>query len=585
MRMPEPASGRSASGAPASDLRDDPAASNGAHAPAGTPPAGGSAADQDGVASHNGKAELAAASQASSQVSTRASNAQARRAKASAVIGLVAATLRRNWLASILVAGGFAMRLITEFAYHPAIIYIDTLKYLYDAWPGSDPVGYKIPLKTILSFGGDLGTVELVQHLLGLAIAVTIYAVLIRRGAPRWLAAIAMIPVLFDAYQLQAEAMIMPDVWFEGLIVAGLAVLLWKPRPSVQVLVVGAALLGASTGVRQVGEILIVPVVIFAIALGGGLVKVLTNTVAVVCAFFLAILLYMGSAYALTHHFRISYSQSSLTYGRMAAVVDCATLKVPPPVNLLCPTKSQQAQGPDWLEHQGNGPLRAFQSKLRPSQQALRGVYVSEFNHAVERQQPLRVIKAILRDSIKLFAVKRGTFPGDTPLWRWQFTGYFPSYGKYVTVKNNAIYIMLPRHSPQVLDPAYGGAPQVNLTLARFLRAYQLNGGYTPGPVFLLSVIAGLAGSVLLFVRRRLTATGRDLALACLCFFTAAVAVLGMSDVFEFTWRYQLPALVTLPPAGALGVAVIMATARRRREAVPGQALPARAPELAAPTQ
>src|SRR5215475_2585884 len=94
--------------------------------------------------------------------------------------------LRQHWLASILITCGVVMRALTEMAYHPAIIYIDTLKYLYDAWPGADPVGYKIPLKLILAFG-DLGTVEFVQHLLGIAIAVTMYLVMIRRGVPRWL--------------------------------------------------------------------------------------------------------------------------------------------------------------------------------------------------------------------------------------------------------------------------------------------------------------------------------------------------------------------------------------------------------------
>jgi hypothetical protein len=31
--------------------------------------------------------------------------------------------------------------------------------------------------------------------------------------------------------------------------------------------------------------------------------------------------------------------------------------------------------------------------------------------------------------------------------------------------------------------------------------------------------------------------------------------------VFEFSWRYQLPALVTLIPAGALGVTVLLRAA------------------------
>jgi hypothetical protein len=53
-------------------------------------------------------------------------------------------------------------------------------------------------------------------------------------GIPRWVAALTAAPVLLDAYELQMEQLIMPDVWFEALVVAGLAVLLWRPVVSVR---------------------------------------------------------------------------------------------------------------------------------------------------------------------------------------------------------------------------------------------------------------------------------------------------------------------------------------------------------------
>ena len=40
--------------------------------------------------------------------------------------------------------------------------------------------------------------------------------------------------------------------------------------------------------------------------------------------------------------------------------------------------------------------------------------------------------------------------------------------------------------------------------------------------------------------------------------------MLLVSDLFEFSWRYQLPALVTLVPAGALGIAVVQRALSRR---------------------
>ncbi|HWF82168.1 MAG TPA: hypothetical protein VN695_16420 [Streptosporangiaceae bacterium] len=557
------------------------AAKNGAAAATGSTDAPGVASSVAANSADPGSGPAGPALNGHAGQRTEQADRPARKWTATVMLTLAEETVRRHWLASALIAVGLVLRVLAQAAYQPAIVYIDTLKYLYDAWPGSDPVGYKIPLKMILALGGNLNTVELVQHLLGIAIAITMYVVLIRRGTPRWLAALAMVPVLFDAYQLQAEAMIMPDVWFEALIVAGLAVLLWQKRPTLQTLIIGAALLGGSTGVRQVGEIMIVPAVVIAIVLGGGLRKVLVNTTAVICAFALAIVLYMGASYELTHHFRISYSQSSLTYGRMAGAADCATLNVSPIVKLLCPTAFEKAQGPDWLEHSGQGPLRTFGNKLPITLQPDRAVFISQFNRAVEKQQSLRVIGAVLRDSVKLFALTRETSPGDTPIWRWQFHGYFPVFGQYVSLKNNLLYIKLPHKLPRPLAAAYGGRPQVDVPIARFLRSYQIHGGYTPGPLLALCVLAGLIGSALLAFRRRMTPQARELGVACITFFAAAVAVLGISDAFEFSWRYQLPGLVTLPAAGALGIAAIMVFFRRRSEPAAPQTVSERAPEPA----
>lgn len=566
--------------------------------PASRPAAPKDAAAKNGAAK-NGAAVTGGTSAAALVANSTPMNGQAEQpteqaqhpARKSTVVAMLTRAenvVKRHWLASALIVAGLVLRVLAQAAYQPAIVYIDTLKYLYGAWPGSDPVAYKVPLKMILALGGNLNTVELIQHLLGVAIAITLYVMLLRRGTPRWLAALAMAPVLLDAYQLQAETMIMPDVWFEAVIVAGLAVLLWHKRPTLQTLIIGTALLGASTGVRQVGEIMIVPALVLVLVLGGGLRKVLVNGVAVVCAFLAVIAAYMGASYELTHHFRISYSRSSLTYGRMAAVVDCHTLNVPKPALLLCPTKWQRAQGPDWLEHSGQGPLRRFPIKLAAQYPDLGGdhsIFISEFNHAVERQQTLRLAAAILRDSVKLFALTRDTSPGDTPIWRWQFHGYFPTYGQYISIDNGTMYIKLPHKLPMPMSATYGNRPQVNVPIARFLRSYQVNGGYTPGPLLALCVLSALIGSVLLAFRRRMTPAARDLGVACITIFAVAVAVLAISDAFEFSWRYQLPAIITLPAAAALGIAMITTVARQRRGLATPATMSERAPELATPAQ
>ena len=101
-------------------------------------------------------------------------------------------------------------------------------------------------------------------------------------------------------------------------------------------------------------------------------------------------------------------------------------------------------------------------------------------------------------------------------------------------------------------------------------------------PAQLPALLAGLAGSMTIF-RRHASAAQRQLALGALAFCATGVVVLIMSDLFEFSWRYQLPALVTLPPAGAFGIAAVLRFARRRK-IIPARSAPSHAHRVTAGT-
>jgi len=215
----------------------------------------------------------------------------------------------------------------------------------------------------------------------------------------------------------------------------------------------------------------------------------------------------------------------------------------------MCPTPAQQAQGPDWLEYADGSPIRPYYAGLpRAEVDSL----ISDFNHRVLTQQPPRLLGAYARDTVKLFALTRDGRQGDTPIARWQFQTQFPYYPPHAS--EAAVRTAIGQYG--------GGPPSVWRPVASFLRAYQLHGGYTPGPLYAVLALAGLAGSLAL-PRRRADPGTRQLALACLLLFTAGTAVLLVSDAFEYSWRYQLPALVTLVPAGALGISVITRSATR----------------------
>src|ERR1039457_2383903 len=153
------------------------------------------------------------------------------------------ALLRRHWLLAVLLAAGLVLRVLAQVAYRPALLYIDSIKYLYIA-NGADPVGYRVLLKPLLVIG-NLDLVAAVQHLLGLGMAVALYLLMRRRSVPRWLAALATAPILLDGYQLQNEQTIMPDTLFEALIVTGLVILLWQPKPRLPMIIGGGLAPGA----------------------------------------------------------------------------------------------------------------------------------------------------------------------------------------------------------------------------------------------------------------------------------------------------------------------------------------------------
>jgi hypothetical protein len=475
--------------------------------------------------------------------------------------------LRTHWLASLLFAAGLALRVLSQESYHPALLYVDSIKYLFGVWPGTDPLGYDVPLRAILLVG-NLGTVEAAQHLLGLAMAVTLYLVVLRRGAPRWLAVLAIAPILLDAYQLQMEATIMPDTWFEALLVAGLAVLLWKPAVSLRACLVAGLALGLSVTVWQVGEILAAPLLIFVAAAAGGARQALRKSAVLAGAFALPIVGYMSGSYALTGHFWLSGNGTNSSYGFVAAAADCGTLSLPRDARPLCPTAAQQSLGPDWLLHDKDSPRQTFM----PAPGMRRGPVVDDFIVRVIEQQPLRVLGRFASNAAKLFAVVRVTDAGDTPISRWQFQDAYPAYPRAVSLGSQRSIILgleFRRGSRKVyydvtLDPRYGGRAQVWAPGAKVLRAYQRSGGYTPGPLLLLMVLAGLAGSVAV-LRRGMSAERRRLATGCLLFFTAGAAMLLMADLTEFSWRYQLLAIVTLPPAAALGLAAVLPRRPRHR--------------------
>ncbi|HEY1489105.1 MAG TPA: glycosyltransferase family 2 protein [Micromonosporaceae bacterium] len=459
--------------------------------------------------------------------------------------------LRRHWLISLLVLAGMVLRALAVIAYRPAILYVDSIAIYLNhlpgsplpgaGWPSPDPLGYNmLLLQPLLSFG-DLFTVVLVQHLLGLAMAILTYAVLVRRGAWRWLAALAAAPVLLDAYQVFLEHMIMSDTLFEALIVGGFAALAWNRRPGPVSIAIAGACLGASVTVRSVGAPLIAIALVYVLlALPRWSFKAL-GTALMVLSILVPVLGYQFYMSTSPSRYGAANTTATALYARAATFVDCSTLNVPASVKQLCPKEPLGKRfSPDYYAHTLTAPL--FHVKV-PTGMTLTQME-STFAKAAMTQQPLRLTGAVARDAARLFTWGHDNLANpNAPAERWRFQATYPVYP-------TAVYIS----TVAQVGAFYGdGPPQVSPLAGAFLREYQLTIGFTPGPVMALFLLLGIVG-----VAWRGRSRGAPSRLAAAAYLLGGCAVLGIADFYEFTWRYQLPGLVLIPLAGVLGVTALI---------------------------
>jgi hypothetical protein len=444
---------------------------------------------------------------------------------------------RRHWIFLAVLGAALALRVVTQIAYRPALLYIDSYRYLgnfnLDPARNSQPIGYiALLLRPVLSVG-NLAVVAGVQHLLGLGMGIAIYALVVRLGARRWIAVLAAAPVLLDAYQLQIEQNIMSETLFQALTLGAIVLMLWTRPPPLRALALGGALLALATSVRSVGVVLVVPAVVFALIVDTGGWQRLIRAATIGLAFMLVIATYAGYYWIKAGDVRLSRGDAYLIYGRAATIVDCRGLDLPDYERVLCP--------PEPLGHRLGSDLYAHHSPypsevVLPPGKTLESV-LRDFGRRVVLHQPLDYAKAVATDFVKVFAFPRKTFPGDVVLERWQFQTDYPTLG---------------------LDPAAatrtygGGTPRVIESLAVFLRDYQLSVGYLPGPVYGIAFVAALLAAAGVGRARR-----SGLRAACLLAALSGLSVLLAADLFHFSWRYQLPALTLGPLAGALGLAAL----------------------------
>ncbi len=485
--------------------------------------------------------------------------------------GPVRGFLHRHRVLVVLLVIGALLRLIATIAYRPALIYIDSTSAYLNPMPtldprGPDPLGYPMLLLRPVLVAGNLLTVAVVQHLLGLAMGIAIYALLVRKGSRRWLAALAAAPVLLDAYQVQIEQNVLSDTLFQALLVAALCLLAWRDEPGWRVAAATGLLLGLATLTRVVGFPVIVAAVVYVLVTARRPRRFAVAAAATV-AFAVPMLAYATYYQHVAGQFAITTSGGNSMYGRVASFVDCSRLSMPSYERPLCPPEPPgERRSPDYYAHGATSPQ--FHFRAPPGTTNAR--VIADFTHRAIVAQPGRFTLAVAADAGKLFSwTHTASANPDAPTFRWQFQTYYPLWEP--TITSDVVSSLGDRYG--------GGGPVIVTPLASVLRGYQLSVGYTPGPVHALAIVAGLFVLVLGWRRTRRALRVHPARRASLLFLAAGAMVLLVADTYEFTWRYQLPALVLLPAAGALAATAL---ARRPGSTAPGFPEPADHDALAA---
>jgi hypothetical protein len=188
--------------------------------------------------------------------------------------------------------------------------------------------------------------VVIVQHVLGLASGIIVFALLVRRRLRPWVAALASAPVLLSAYEVQIEHFILSDSLFAFLLIATIAVLLWNPRPGWLGCVLAGLLLGAAAITRSEGTPLIAAPVVWMLVQPTSWRVRLGHAALVCAAFALPVVSYAGWFNTVYGHYQLTYSTGAFLASRAESFADCAADAIPRADRGLC--VADPGHKPDW---------------------------------------------------------------------------------------------------------------------------------------------------------------------------------------------------------------------------------------------
>ena len=463
---------------------------------------------------------------------------------------------------------GAVLRVVTFLAYQPGLAYAqDSFSYLHDAHTGVPnvirPEGYAFFLRLVEGLTGQFFMVAVAQHAFGLVIGAALYLLLYRLGVGRWLAMLGAAPILLDSYQIYIEQFVLSETLFAFLAAVAAVILLWPSErwPEARVAAAGA-ILGLATVTRTVGIALIVGAVV--------LLVVRRSTWRSWLSFVMPVALILGGYgfwFRSAHgSFGLEQYHGYTLAARVSPFADCRGLSLPPDQEIFCDSRPPKERwGADvylWAEV---APLRRRDGVPGP----VRDRSAARFGSRIIRHQPLDYLRTVVGTFSRYFAPGDPVGPKDNSVKPLQFLTWYtegpwhPEYPPSDPYNTNWTW---PEGVKNQVIPARWGFDlkeqdvKVNEPLARRLRQYQ-QVGRVPGPLLALALLVAVVPAL-----QRVGSARRRLRTGAL--FLAALGLLVLllpSAIGTLDYRYRLPALVFLPAAGILGLALARGRVLKRR--------------------
>ena len=408
------------------------------------------------------------------------------------------------------------------------------------------PAGYPAFLAVLRSVHSWLPFTTMVQHLLGLATALLLYAAVRAVGTPRWAALLPAVVVIFSGDQIFIEHGILTEALWIPLLALGMYLMARSISAPVEKidrwLVAGGVVLACSALVRNLSEMLPILLALWAIvALPGSAGTRVRHVAALLLPAVAVIAVYTAVAKPISDGYSGLGENSGFSlYSRVAQFADCDEFTPPSGTEQLCvDIPPSERRGPFYWAWSPASPLRSkFEFDIHDEEDQER---LSSFARAAIVHQPLAFALTAGRDFSRFFVPDAGTPRPDSGAGEDQM-----SFASTIPTAQGASLAEL----AEQYDDAYTGVGDGTASEASrtVLGAYQ-SLFRVDGRLMLLLMILGFVGCL---TGGRATRAGAAL------FLLSGLALLAIPPlVSSYDIRYSLPPIDLFAASAAFGLAAL----------------------------